>query len=77
MDVNDDGMLGRRKSSDGLVWKFLLGASWTNARAAEEGLECASWKQLLVIDRVAMFVLKGKICRSPKTEELEDVDCGA
>ena len=48
-------MLGRRKSNGGVLWSPRLGATWKNARAAENGFECAS-KQLLLIDGVAMFV---------------------
>ena len=55
--IEADETLGSKKSSGGVVWRYLLGASWRNARAAEDGLECTSCKQLLVIDRVAMFLL--------------------
>jgi hypothetical protein len=66
------GTFGSRKSSGGVVCKYLLGASCRKARAAEEGLECVSCEQLLLIHRVAMF-LEGESVRVGVSRALRDI----
>jgi len=57
----EEGIPGMRKSKtgSGVLCRYLLGVSWRNARAADEGVEALSCEQLLVILRVAIVVERG------------------
>lgn len=68
-------MFGSRKSSTGcgVVWRYLLGATWRNARAAEDGFECISCEQLLLKRRVAICPCDRAEALSRRATILRDV----